>query len=127
MSNVSAGSSALAQYEAAKRQAAMSGAANPVSPTVQPPPTVTPASVQAQQGAGQAQTQAQEPKAEAFNAPPLDIPPGATSREVLAALRKSMSTPGVNASTAQALSGLHDMIMQADKAMMQVIIDGMLI
>lgn len=125
MSNVSAGTSALAQYEAAKRQAALSGAANPVTPSVQPPPTVTAASVQAQTGA--AQTQAQEPKAEVFNAPPLDLPPGATSRDVMAALRSAMSKPGVNASTAQALSGVHDMIMQAEKAMMQVIIDGMLL
>ncbi len=121
MSNVSAGTSALAQYEAAKRQAALSGAANPVTPGVQPPPTVTAATVQAQQGAEQAQ-----PKAEVFNAPMLDIPPGATTHEVMAGLKKAMADPTVNASSVDKLYQIHEMLMQSEKAMVQVIIDGML-
>ncbi len=122
MTNINPGASSLAQYEAAKRQAMLQGGANPVTPAVQPPPTVTAASVQAQQGAAQAQ-----PQPEVFNAPMLDIPPGATTREVLAGLQKAMADPTVNTSSVNGLNQLHEMLMQAEKAMAQVIIDGMLI
>lgn len=123
MSNVSAGASSLAQYEAARRQAAISGGTTPSSPTTQPAPTVTEASVQAKEGAAQAQAQ---PKEEPFNAPMLDIPPGATTVEVMAGIKKAMSDPTVNKTTAQQLFWLHDQLMQAEKAMTQVIIDGVL-
>lgn len=122
MSNVSGSASSLAQYEAAKRQAMLQGGANPVTPAVQPPPTVTAATVQAQQGAADAQ-----PKPEVFNAPMLDIPPGATTYEVMAGLKKAMADPTVNDSSVNKLYELHEMLMQAEKSMMQVIIDGMLI
>ena len=112
----------VGQYEAAKRQAALSGGTAPVSPGTQPAPVVTQGSVQAQQGAQQAQ-----PKEEPFNAPMLDIPEGATTREVMAGLTKAMADPTVNASTARQLFTLHEQLMQAEKAMMQVIVDGMLI
>lgn len=122
MSNVSTGATSLAQYEAAKRQAALQGGAAPVTPAVQPAPVVTEASVQAQQGAAQAQ-----PKAEVFNAPPLDIPPGASTLEVLSGLQKAMADPSVNATSRNALNQLHEMLMQAEKTMTQVVVDGMLI
>lgn len=122
MTNINPGASSLAQYEAAKRQATLQGGAAPVTPAVQPPPTVTSATVQAQEGAAQAQ-----PQEEVFNAPMLDIPPGATTREVMAGLRSAMADPTVNSSTANKLFSLHEQLMQAEKAMMQVIIDGMLI
>lgn len=123
MSNISTGASSLAQYEAAKRQASLTGGTAPVSPSTQPAPTVTAATVQAQQGAAQAQAQ---PKEEPFNAPMLDLPPGATTRETMAGLNKAMADPTVNASSVNKLYQLHEMLMQAEKAMTQVIVDGML-
>ena len=121
MSNVSTGASSLAQYDAARRAAALSGAAAPVTPSTQPAPTVTAATVQAQQAAVQVQ-----PKPEVFNAPMLDLPPGATTREVMAGLQKGMADPTVNGSSVNKLYELHEMLMQAEKAMTQVIVDGML-
>ena len=125
MSNVSTGVSQLAQYDAAKRQAALQGGTAPVSPAVQPPPVVTPestAAAQAQQGAVAVQA-----RVEPFNAPMLDLSEGASTREVMAGLQKAMADPTVNKSTAQQLFSLHEQLMQAEKAMLQVIIDGMLI
>jgi len=124
MSNVSTSASQLAQYDAAKRQAALQGGTAPVSPAVQPAPVVTPqtAATQATEGAAAAQ-----PKEEPFNAPMLDLAPGASTREVMAGLTKAMADPTVNKSTAQQLFSLHEQLMQAEKAMIQVIVDGMLI
>lgn len=128
-SSLGTSTTALAQYDAARRQAALTGASKPVTPTVQAPPVVTEASVQAQQGAQQAQPGAQQAPAqpEPFNAPMLDIPPGATTREVMAGLMKAAADPTVNDSSARQLLALHEQLMQAEKAMMQVIVDGMLI
>ncbi len=118
----SSSSTALAQYDAARRQAALTGGTKPTSPVTQPPPDATAATTQAQQGAQQAQ-----PKEEPFNAPMLDIPPDATTREVMSGLTKAMADPSVNSSTARQLFTIHEQLMQAEKAMMQVIVDGMLI
>jgi hypothetical protein len=122
MTPLSTNASSLAQYEAARRSAALTGTANPTSPTVQPPPAVTAATAQATAGAAQAQAAPTEP----FNAPMLDLPPNPSTQEVLAGLTRAMTDPTVNARTANELSGLHDRLMQAQKAMTQVIIDGML-
>lgn len=75
------------------------------------------AAVQAQQGA-----QAAQP--EAFNAPRLSLPASPTTRDVLMGLQRAMARDDVNASSVAKLSQLHDMIMQADRAMVQAIMDG---
>jgi hypothetical protein len=125
---VSTNATQLSQFESASRMAALNGGARPTSPVTQPPPTVTvPAAGEAaaeQAAAGAAQTQQ---KPEAFNAPPLDLPDNPTTLDVMAGLTKAMADPSVNASTAQQLFSLHEQLMQAEKAMMQVIVDGMLI
>jgi hypothetical protein len=113
--------SSLAAYDAARRTAALTGAANPTSPTTQPPPTVTAAAAQATEGA-----QAAQPKEEPFNAPMLDLPEDPTIQDVRIGLVRAMADPTVNSSTAQQLFQLHDQLFQAEKAMMQVIVDGML-
>lgn len=117
----------LSQSESARRMAALNGGARPTSPVTQPAPTVTAetgtaATDQAAQGAAQTQQ-----KPEAFNAPPLDLPDNPTTRDVMAGLAKAMADPTVNSSSAQQLFSLHEQLMQAEKAMMQVIVDGMLI
>lgn len=124
MTPLSTSTSQLAQYDQARRTAALTGAAKPSSPVTQPPPQVTAAAAagdQARAGAAAAQ-----PKAEAFNAPALDLPDNPTSRDVMAGLTKAMADPTVNASSAQQLFQLHEQLFQAEKAMMQVIVDGML-
>ena len=115
--------SQLAQYDTARRTAALTGAARPTSPVTQPPPTATAATAQATQGAQQAQA---APKEEPFNAGMLDLPPEPTSRDVMAGLTQKMADPTVNSTTANKLFQLHEQLMQAEKAMMQVIVDGML-
>lgn len=114
----------LAQYEAARRSAAMTGAANPSSPTTQPPPVVTPESVAAQQATAGAE--AAQPKEEPFNAKRLVLPDDPTSYDVRVSLVRAMGDPTINKSSAQQLFQLHDQLFQAEKAMMQVIVDGML-
>jgi hypothetical protein len=122
MTSLSTNASSLAQYEAARRSATLTGTANPTSPTVQPPPTVTAATAQAADGAAQAQAAPREQ----FNPPMLDLPPSPSTREVMAGLTRAMADPTINSTTANELFGLHEKLMQAEKAMMQVIIDGML-
>lgn len=125
MTPLSTNASQLAQYDQARRTAALMGAAKPSSPVTQPAPQVAAVPVaavdQAQAGAAAAQ-----PKVEAFNAPSLDLPDNPTSRDVMAGLTKAMADPTVNASSAQQLFQLHEQLFQAEKAMMQVIVDGML-
>lgn len=86
------------------------------------PATPQAAAAQAAQGAAQAQ-----PKEEPFNAPMLALPPNPTSTEVMAGLTKAMADPTVNGSTAQKLYSLHEQLLNADRAMIQAVIDGMLI
>jgi hypothetical protein len=116
-----ASASKLAQYDQARRTAALTGAATPITPVTQPPPQVTAASAQATEGAEQAQPR------EEFNARRLDLPPDPTSLDVRLGLVRAMADPTVNHATAAQLFQLHEQLMQAEKAMMQVIIDGMLI
>jgi hypothetical protein len=119
--NLSMSASQLAQYDQARRTAALTGAARPTSPVTQPPPQVTAATAQAADGAAQAQ-----PREEPFNAPMLVLPPEPTSHDVRLGLVRAMADPTVNHSTAQQLFQLHEQLMQAEKAMLQVIVDGML-
>jgi hypothetical protein len=88
--------------------------------TVQP---ATPAAAQqAAQGAAQAQ-----PKEEPFNAPMLRLGPSPTSHDVLNGLTAAMADPSVNQTTASRLYELHQQILNADRAMIQAVIDGMLV
>ena len=41
--------------------------------------------------------------------------------------RSAMSDPSVNRTTANQLYQLHDQLMQAEKAMLQVVLDGLLV
>lgn len=124
---LSSGISNISDYEQARRAATLQGTANPSTPMVKPAPIVASsdaasgAAAQAAEGAQQAQ-----PKAETFNAPMLDLPPDPSSQDVLTGLARAMADPSVNASSAQQLFSLYDQIMQAEKAMTQAIIDGML-
>lgn len=86
------------------------------------PATPQAAAAQAQQGAAQAQ-----PKPEVFNAPMLRLPPSPTTHEVLNGLTGAMGDPSVNAASAQKLYQIHEMLLNADRSMIQAIIDGMLI
>jgi hypothetical protein len=87
--------------------------------SVQP---ATAAAAQAAQGAAQAQ-----PKEEPFNAPMLVLPPSPTGHEVMAGLTRAMADPTVNASTASKLYQLHEMVLNAERAAIQAVIDGMLV
>lgn len=80
------------------------------------------AATQAQQGAAQAQ-----PQPEVFNAPMLNLPPSPTSHEVMNGLTAAMADPTVNESSAQKLYQLHEMLLNAERSMLQAVIDGMLI
>lgn len=116
-------SSSLAAYDTARRTAALTGAARPTTPSTQPPPEASGTLAETQASAGAA---AAQPTEEPFNAPMLSLPPNPTSHEVRIGLVRAMADPTVNKNSAQQLYQLHDMLFQAEKAMMQVIIDGML-
>ena len=90
---------------------------------VQPATPETAAAAQATQGAAAAQPQAE---AEVFNAPMLDLPDAPTTTDVLHGLTAAMADPTVNAGTAQKLYQLHEQLLNAERAMVQSIIDGML-
>lgn len=125
MASVSNNSS-IASYATAAQMASLTGATRPVTPGVQPAPTVTAgtaASEQAASGAAQATTE----KAEPFNAPKLRLPADPSTRDVMAGLVGAMSDPSVNRTTANQLYQLHDQLMQAEKAMLQVVLDGLLV
>ncbi|MCB0879241.1 MAG: hypothetical protein KDC46_09715 [Thermoleophilia bacterium] len=118
----------LAAYDSARRTAALTGATRPTSPVTEPAPQVTAATAQASSGAAQVQDAANaKPDAEPFNAPMLKLPLEPNTRDVMAALVGAMGDPTVNSSTANQLFQLHEQLMQAEKAMTQVIVDGMLI
>lgn len=87
------------------------------------PATPQAAASQAQQGAAQAQA----PQPEAFNAPQLVLPPSPTSREVMNGLTRAMADPTVNQGSAQKLYQLHEMLLNAERSMIQAVIDGMLV
>lgn len=83
----------------------------------------------AQTSNAQAQAQAQaeararaEAEAQRFYAPPIDLPRNATSVDVRAGLARAMADPSVNESSAQKLFQLHQQLLEADKAMINVIL-----
>ena len=86
------------------------------------PATPQAAAAQATLGAAQAQ-----PQPEVFNAPPLALPPSPTTHEVLNGLTSAMADPSVNAGSRQKLYQIHEMLLNADRSMIQAIIDGMLV
>lgn len=97
--------------------------------SVQPATPQTIAAAQAQQGAAHAQAPAQQqaPQAEVFNAPMLTLPQSPTTRDVLRGLTTAMADPTVNEGSAQKLYSLHEQLLNAERGMIQAVIDGMLI
>ena len=119
--SISASASPLTPSQKLQQSITNPNASTPTSATASVQPA-TAATQQAAQGAAQAQ-----PKEEPFNAPMLALPPDPTSREVMSGLTKAMADPSVNDSTAQKLYSLHEQLLNADRAMIQAVIDGMLV
>ena len=123
MSSVSTSATPISAFEKLKAAITSPGASRPTSAVASvQPATPQAAAQQATQGAAQAQ-----PKPEPFNAPMLDVPPNPTTREVMSGLTKAMGDPTVNDTTAQRLFELHQQLLNADRAMIQAVIDGMLV
>lgn len=96
------------------------GAAAPSGAPATPAAASSAGTQQAAAGAAQAQ-----PKAEAFNAPALDLPDDPDTRDVLRGLTAAMADPTVNDTSAQRLYELHQQLLEAEKAMTQAVLDGM--
>jgi hypothetical protein len=120
--SISASAAPLTPSQKLQQSITNPNASTPTSATASVQPATAAAAQQAAQGAAQAQ-----PKEEPFNAPMLALPPDPTTREVMSGLTKAMADPSVNDSSAQKLYSLHEQLLNADRAMIQAVIDGMLV
>lgn len=77
----------------------------------------------AAQTAQQQQAAAQQ-DAETFNAPVLRLPSRPTTHAVLRGLAGAMADPTTNSATAARLKEFHDEVFQAEKSMIQTVIDA---
>lgn len=122
MSSISTTATPLSPFEKLKAAITSPGASRPTSSVASVQPASPQAAAQqATQGAAQAQ-----PKPEPFNAPMLALPPSPNTREVMSGLTKAMADPSVNGTTAQRLFELHQQLLNADRAMIQAVVDGIL-
>lgn len=119
MSTASTNAAALLAPPAGLRPAAASAPAAATTATATQPGAAAGA---AQAAAG---AQAVGPKPEPFNARPLVLPEGATTRHVLDGLAGAMADPSVNRSTAQRLFEFHQQLLDAEKSMTQAVLEGM--
>jgi hypothetical protein len=120
--SISTGASPLTPSEKLQQSIANPNASRATSGTASVQPATPQAAAQAQQGAAQAQ-----PKEEPFNAPMLSLPTSPRSHEVLSGLTAAMADPTVNSGTASKLYQLHEMVLNAERSMIQAVIDGMLV
>lgn len=97
------------------RRPASTAAATTTSPAATP----TAATTQATAGA-----QAAQPSSEPFNAPMLRLPESPTAADVLTGLAAAMADPTVNRTSAQQVYQLHEQLMNAERSMTQVVLDG---
>lgn len=112
MSAVTGSATPLSAAEVARRKAYLP---KPTTPTPSIP--TTSAATQATEGA-----QAAQP--EAYNAPPLDLPRDPSTRDVLVGIARVAGDPTVNETTAQRLLQVHEMLLAAEKQMIQSVLDG---
>lgn len=117
--------SPLSAAEIARRRATLPGAARQTGSGGTLPPTSSPTAGTG--GVQQASVGAQQAQAEPFNAPMLQLPDNPTTLDVMDGLARAMADPSVNQTTAQRLFQLHQQLMEAEKAMAQAVIDGMLV
>lgn len=122
--SISSGAAPLTAIERLQRSVTLPNASQPTSATASTQPATPAAAAQAAQGASAVQPAAQ---AEVFNAPMLDLPSNPTTRDVLGGLTRAMGDPTVNDTTIQKLYGLHEQLLNAERGMIQAIIDGMLV
>jgi len=148
IANTSGFASSLAAQASQVRSLTSSGESSRASATPLPMTAATGAA-QAQQGAAAAQpgqatfasapapaapvpattttttTTTQEPRAEVFNAPKLDLPDDPSTVQVMDGLVAAMADPTVNDSSANRLYEFHKQMLDQYKQSIQVIIDGM--
>lgn len=124
MTTISSTAAPISAMEKLKRTATLPGASQATSAMASVQPALPSAAAQASEGAAQAQPGAPVP--EPFNAPSLALPRNPTTREVLNGLTSAMADPTVNESSAQKLYQLHEQLLNAERGMLQAIIDGML-
>ena len=123
--SISTAAAPLTPTEKLRQTIANPNASRAMSATasVQPAtPEAAAAATQATDGAAQAQ-----PQPEAFNAPMLRLPPSPNSHEVMNGLTSAMADPTVNATSVGGLYKLHEMLLNAERSMIQAVIDGMLV
>lgn len=125
MTTISSTAAPISAMEKLKRTATLPGASQATSAMASVQPALPGAAAQAAEGAVQAQAIAPAP--EPFNAPSLRLPRNPTTREVLNGLTSAMADPSVNDSSAQKLYQLHEQLLNAERGMLQAIIDGMLV
>ncbi|MCW2973721.1 MAG: hypothetical protein JWN72_1994 [Thermoleophilia bacterium] len=113
---------------------ASSIATNPLlGAAVQVAPTGTAGAATAAQGAAAttgtaaaaAQPAATQPKAEAYNAPVLDLPDEPTTQDVLVSITRAMASPGVNETTINTLKELQSSLFDSQKQMITEVLNGM--
>ena len=123
--SISSGVAPLSAMERLQRTATLPGASQATSATAATQPA-TPAAAAAQAGQGAAAVQPAA-QAEVYNAPMLDLPANPTTRDVMSGLTRAMADPTVNDYSIKLLYERHEQLLNAERAMIQSIIDGMLV
>jgi len=131
--------SAATATAAPQAAAAATGPANPVTSVAgATTPTGTAGASQALAGAastttttttatdGSTKQTTTEKQAEAYNAPALELPEEPTTQDVLVSITRAMAAPGVNETSIKTLQEMQSQLWQAQQAMIQVVVDGML-